>query len=616
MSPPPLPPPPPDKGSRWTRPRTVLLLLALSATTLVFIQRENNRPLPTRVTTEATPDPPPTFDILDATAATAYPAHEISNVSRASLIPHLILRTWKTASLSQIQRDSEDGRDHSDRFTWLKSWTALNPSATQIILDDDGMDRLVRGAFSKRVVEAYFKLTRIVLRADFARYMMLYEFGGYYTDMDTSCSAPIHHWNLGMNQAAVIIGVENPSEDKDSYLQWTMASAPHHPLIANVIHRVTEKIHATNIESLQNDDNAVLDVTGPGIWKTVIQEYLQAHGINLKTIANMWDGYQLIGDILILGKSYLNNDNSDNPKSLIRHHFTGFSEFGWRVHGKTVEQKVLSSANENYDFAYYPPKDLIELNPSSVVKQIPERIVQVANTADPKLLSERFRKFREEWGTFNPGYEMRLMSDSDMDEFVRIGCKKEEKETYFKFPLLRQRVEFFRYLALSHIGGVFTDIDTSPRVPVKTWIGDRNNVGIVIGISDQAHPQGPGFITSTIASIPHHPIIEAFISRVINQIQTIDAQTLKHASFFDLFIHSFNQHVQSALTQEGFNITRDFRGMSWEGVASSRDVVVLGQERFHCSHGRSKLMYVDKHNDMWGDEKGVWREDAETVSME
>ncbi|ORY47339.1 hypothetical protein BCR33DRAFT_715072 [Rhizoclosmatium globosum] len=557
------PPPPPDKGSRWTRPRTVLLLLALSATTLVFIQRENNRPLLTRVTTEATPDPPPTFDILDATAAPAYPAHAISNVSRASLIPHLILRTWKTASLSQIQRDSEDGRDHSDRFTWLKSWTALNPSATQIILDDDGMDRLVRGAFSKRVVEAYFKLPRIVLRADFARYMMLYEFGGYYTDMDTSCSAPIHHWNLGMNQAAVIIGVENPSEEKDSYLQWTMASAPHHPLIAN--------IHATNIESLQNDDNAVLDVTGPGIWKTVIQEYLQAHGVNLKTIANI----------------------------LIRHHFTGFSEFGWRVHGKTVEKKVLSSANENYDFAYYPPKDVIELNPSSVVKQIPERIVQVANTADPKLLSERFRKFREEWGTFNPGYEMRLMSDSDMDEFVRTGCKKEEKETYFKFPLLRQRVEFFRYLALSHIGGVFTDIDTSPRVPVKTWIGDRNNIGIVIGISDQAHPQGPGFITSTIASIPHHPIIEAFISRVIKQVQTIDAQTLKHASFFDLFIHSFNQHVQSALTQEGFNITRDFRGMSWEGVASSRDVVVLGQERFHCSHGRSKLM-----------------EDAEAVSME
>ncbi|KAJ3076731.1 membrane-bound alpha-1,6- mannosyltransferase Initiation-specific [Podochytrium sp. JEL0797] len=565
---------------------------------------------------DETPASPSAFDLLVPEAGHTRPPYNLSAISRPLLIPNRILRTWKTSSTNLILENSKTKKDHPDRYKWFTSWSKLNPSATQLIFNDDDMDKFVRGAFSKRVVEAYFKLPRIVLRSDFARYMMLYELGGYYSDMDTSCSVAIHHWNLGIEQAAVIIGVENPSLEKDNYLQWTMASAPHHPLLANVIHRVTEKIHATSIESLLSDDGAVLEVTGPGIWKTVIQEYLQSQGTNLQKIANMWDGYQLVGDVLILGKSYLNNDNSDNPKSLIRHHFTGFSEFGWRVHGKKTVNVTLSAVDDDFDFSYRAPIEFRDINPIKEGKPIPKRVVQVANSSDPALLSPRFQEFRAEWIQLNPEHKFILLSELDMEEFVRKEGSEDERRAFFKLPLFKQRLELFRFISLARTGGVYTEIDTSCRVPIDKWTGGRASIGFVAGMGDQSHPQGPGFIRTTLASIPNHPIITGFLALKVKEILTLSPETLRTISFFDVFENGFNQFLKTALANEGFDVANDFRTMSWEAYASSRDVLVLGQERFRASHGRSKLMFVENHGDVWGEEHGIWKSNQVATSLE
>ncbi|KAJ3007363.1 UNVERIFIED_CONTAM: membrane-bound alpha-1,6- mannosyltransferase Initiation-specific [Siphonaria sp. JEL0065] len=603
-----------NNNVRWGRLKTLFVILFVFlvgtsvASNSLFVYREeiaNSGPII------------PPFNLLDdALGSATYPANSISNVSRASLIPQLILRTWKTSSRREIRENSDNGLDHKDRYKWFETWDKKNPSTTQIIFNDDDMDRFVRGAFSKRVVEAYFKLPRIVLRSDFARYMMLYELGGYYTDMDTSCNVPVHEWNLGMSQVAVIIGVENPGKEKDSFLQWSMASAPHHPLIANVIHRVAEKIHETDIDSLQHDDGVVLEVTGPGIWKTVIQEYLQSRGVDLTKISDMWDGYQLIGDVLILGKAYLNNDNSDNPKSLIRHHFTGFTNFGWRVHGKKSSNVTLSVAGENYDFSYIPPKNAVIVNASKSPKQIPKQIIQVANSSDPEQTTARFKEFRDTWIDKNPGYKITLMSDKDMDEYVRKEATREQKEAFFRLPLLRQRLELFRYIYLVYTGGFYTDIDTACRKPLDKWFGGYKTIGLVIGIADQSHNQGPGFIRTTIGSIPNHPVIAAFLSEKTNEINQMDASRLKTFSFFDMFENGLNQHIKNALANEGVNITHDFREMSWEGVGIVNDVLVLGQERLHASHGRSRLMYVEHFGVIWSRDKGIWKEEQESTSTE
>ncbi|KAJ3140897.1 membrane-bound alpha-1,6- mannosyltransferase Initiation-specific [Physocladia obscura] len=529
----------------------------------------------------------------------------MSNISppMQSLIPNLILRTWKTGDRSRIEQDSREKRDHPDRAKWLKSWDDMNPGATQIIFNDDDMDKLVRGSFSQRVVDAYFKLPRIVLRSDFARYMMLYEIGGFYSDMDTSCRVPVYQWNLGFQEVTVIIGVENPDESRDSYLQWTMAAAPHHPLLADIIYRVAEKIHETDENLLRNDDGAVLDVTGPGIWKQVIWEYFEREGVDFAKISNLWDGYQLIGDILILGKSYLNNDNSDNPKSLIRHHFTGNSEFGWRMHGKSkISNQNLSTAGPPLDFVYFPPVGSIVLKNVHVSSvEIPKRVIQVANSSDPNQIPEEFEEWRDEWILLNPEYEFILMSNADVDAFVQQKCKDDEKQAFFKLPLIRQRVELFRYLWLMYEGGIYTEIDTKAKVPISEWV-DKETRG-----------SGPGFVRTTIASITNHEVIAKYVSDRVKAILAQPEPNLVSMSFFDMFESSFNQFIKTTLSEIGFDVKQDFRRMAWTGYAAANDVYILGQERMNPSSGRSSLSYVQHRGDLYNKEKGIWTEES-TVS--
>ncbi|KAJ3393709.1 membrane-bound alpha-1,6- mannosyltransferase Initiation-specific [Entophlyctis sp. JEL0112] len=558
------------------------------------------------------------FNLMSSANSLVYPARNVSNISYGhSPIPQLILRTWKTGDRVVIKSDSKEKRDHPDRYKWLETWDKLNPAATQIIFSDDDMDKLVRGAFSHRVVEAYFKLPRIVLRSDFARYMMLYELGGFYSDMDTSCSVPVNQWNLGFENTAVIIGVENPSKDKDSYLQWTMAAAPHHPLLANIIYRVTEKIHETDEKKLAEDDGVVLDVTGPGIWKEVIWEYLEREGVDLKLISNMWDGFALLGDVLVLGKSYMNNDNSANPKSLIRHHFTGNSEYGWRIHGKntSISKTFSLSSFKELDFSYNPPlQSLVLENASKSPTKIPSQIFIVANTSDPSNLPFEFQTSVELWELHNPEYDVHLFNETEMEDFVRSSAKPEEKAAFFKLPKLRQRLEFFRYLLLLHNGGVYTDLSTRPLSPVQAWIMKNPHVGLVLGIKDQSHPEGPAFTRSPIISKPYHPLIEKYVDGRVKEIHALSDSTLLTVSFYDLFENSFTQHAKNVMAEVGFNITEDFRKVAWDGFFQAQDILVLGQERFAPSNGRSKLMFARNEGGVFDKHNGIWDEDYSSTS--
>ncbi|KAI9310346.1 hypothetical protein BDR26DRAFT_617862 [Obelidium mucronatum] len=113
-------------------------------------------------------------NIAETNAPTTDPSYPIfKSVSRGNLIPNRILRTWKTSSVEEIKQMSLNGSDHPERIVWFENWSKMNPRAIQVVLSDADMDPFVRGAFTKRVVDAFFNLPRMILRADFLRYMML-----------------------------------------------------------------------------------------------------------------------------------------------------------------------------------------------------------------------------------------------------------------------------------------------------------------------------------------------------------------------------------------------------------------------------------------------------------
>eukprot|EP00301_Raphidiophrys_heterophryoidea_P027085 c9478_g1_i3.p1 GENE.c9478_g1_i3~~c9478_g1_i3.p1 ORF type:complete len:230 (-),score=30.10 c9478_g1_i3:212-901(-) len=117
------------------------------------------------------------------------------------------------------------------------------------------------------------------------RYLVLLKYGGVYSDVDVMCKVPILHWQ-GIETAEFVVGVERDHRGLSAasvksggfsrslqFCQWTMASAPGHPILqcavdhvkANVEHRIASKGHNGRWSNLE-----VLDVTGPGPWSDCV----------------------------------------------------------------------------------------------------------------------------------------------------------------------------------------------------------------------------------------------------------------------------------------------------------------------------------------------------------
>jgi len=65
-----------------------------------------------------------------------------------------------------------------------KSWTTHNPAYTYMLWSETKLIDLMR---SLNLYEFYNKLTRWISRLDFAKYVVLYKYGGVYADIDTQC---------------------------------------------------------------------------------------------------------------------------------------------------------------------------------------------------------------------------------------------------------------------------------------------------------------------------------------------------------------------------------------------------------------------------------------------
>ncbi|KAI8612014.1 hypothetical protein BC830DRAFT_1231523 [Chytriomyces sp. MP71] len=624
-------PPPPAQthalSQHLTRLRAIALLMlaALTAVSVaanslfVYSERELDSSLQPPPSSEVQGRGKPNQQLLQISADQQYfPAQPFANISRATLIPQQILRTWVANNRVDMRNNSYyTSPEYADKFSaWFDQWAAVNPAATQIVFDNNDMDGFVRGAFSRRVVEAYFRLDSTHMRREFGKYLMMYEIGGYFLEMDTLCKKPIFHWNLGFNQAAVIIGVEvrqwhmqtyliclgiqHPNLDGDTFSDWAFAAAPHHPLIANVIQRITNDIQASSYFK---------EVCFRCAWTQVVSDYLESVGTDVTSLSNLWDSYFLAADdVLVLGKAYLNNDNTENPKAFIHHHLTR----GLRQ--PVTEEPTLSPMNDDFDWTYIPPKPSLLVNIKDSTSELPRQVYSVANSSSETGISPKFKGFRDEWIKMNPGYSFNLLSDADMDDFVRKECSAEVRAAFFKLPLLQQRVEMFRYILLEKKGGFYTEIDTRPHTPIDDWfLGRKKGVGFVLGIKDQSHPEGPGFVRTTLASVPSHPILTSYLKNKVTKVVAATREQLTHVSMFDFCEHDFNIHFKAALQDRGVNITHDFRTLAWEGFAEVEDVLVLGQERLHPSNERNGHNFARWHGDLWDREKGIWGDKNVTV---
>ena len=74
----------------------------------------------------------------------------------------------------------------------------------------------------------------------------------------------------------------------------------------------------------------------------------------------------------------------------------------------------------------------------------------------------------------NPGYVHKIYTDIEIDEFVNINFPGEITECYNTLNIIVAKVDFWRYLILYKLGGVYIDIDSCINTDLNMLINDTD----------------------------------------------------------------------------------------------------------------------------------------------
>lgn len=112
---------------------------------------------------------------------------DIPDWVRVPYDPHasIPLQLWQTYKHKNLTDEAQAA---------VTSWKDLNPHMPIGLHDDDDADAFVLSHYGPHVHALYRAFPLGVMRADFWRYAILYQYGGIYSDIDTRCLKPVKQW--------------------------------------------------------------------------------------------------------------------------------------------------------------------------------------------------------------------------------------------------------------------------------------------------------------------------------------------------------------------------------------------------------------------------------------
>jgi mannosyltransferase OCH1-like enzyme len=168
-----------------------------------------------------------------------------------SLIPRYIHQTWKTTDIPSVYRSA-----------WLNSWIDCHPEWHYRLWTDHDLGELARQRFPE-FYPIFASNTQGVVKSDFGRLLVLYEFGGIYADLDYAC---LRNFDNLLSRGDLIVSTMDASL---KYIHNALVvSVPRHPLLASVLDRALS-IWAAGAETRPPR------IAGPEVFGAAVREYRQ-----------------------------------------------------------------------------------------------------------------------------------------------------------------------------------------------------------------------------------------------------------------------------------------------------------------------------------------------------
>jgi mannosyltransferase OCH1-like enzyme len=170
-----------------------------------------------------------------------------------------------------------------DNIEHLKN---LNPGYTHVLMDDADMLLYMSESHPDNYT-AYRKINPAfgAARADFFRYLLLYDKGGIYLDIKSSATVPfdemfdpsdefiLAHWPFD----AQAKHLQDYTQGRGEYCQWFIIARPNHPFLYATLQRVKHNIENYTEQDHNNIGLTVLETTGPIAYTKAIYPILEKH---------------------------------------------------------------------------------------------------------------------------------------------------------------------------------------------------------------------------------------------------------------------------------------------------------------------------------------------------
>ena len=263
-------------------------------------------------------------------------------------IPKIIWQTYKT--------DFNDLPITPKRTA--QTWKRLNKTYKYKYLSDKDVEDFVFKYYGKDWHELLMSVPLGVIKADIFRYLIIYKFGGVYTDIDTQCIMPIDTWIRGLRspykEYDAVFGAEVVGDGQFPYriCQWTFAAKPNLPIFKTLIDNVYEALSNIDWSTVKDHNHAIHFTSGPNIFSYSILSHLgmastidgeHVYDINVDLLNNV--KYVNESEESIKNNIYIYGNEHSNmfKRKAVRHMFAGSSE-KWNdgVYVQWKKQKIIS----------------------------------------------------------------------------------------------------------------------------------------------------------------------------------------------------------------------------------------------------------------------------------
>ena len=219
-----------------------------------------------------------------------------------SLIPPYLYQTWD---------DKFFGKSHHKEILKFRE---INPDLNFIIFDSKELLEYMETFWGDHPIFKIFIQAKYgPMMADIFRYCILYERGGFYFDISKGCSIKISSFLTADTKALISYegndSIILPKLDlmgkilyPEKYiLQWGMGFSKGHIILQNVIENICKYYDFMKSKNYNIPKNAILALTGPGMFtKTIFELPISSFDNSIVQAGIDFDGY---GDYALKGSS-------------------------------------------------------------------------------------------------------------------------------------------------------------------------------------------------------------------------------------------------------------------------------------------------------------------------